>query len=150
MTTEEFIKANADGDIRRLALQYAGSKGIDLPYALDQIAGRQKARVKLPQWAATDSIIYPPHISMEQCSSEQTARYKADVAARLMKQVANREPGTAKENAGGTALADLTGGFGVDFSYLASLFSRAVYSDRAICVTSHATTWRVWASVRPR
>lgn len=130
MTTEEFIKANTDGDIRRLALQYAGSKDIDLPYALDQIAGRQKARVKLPQWAATDGIIYPPHISMEQCSSEQTARYKADVAARLMKQVANREPGTAKENAGGTSLADLTGGFGVDFSYLAPLFSRAVYIER--------------------
>ncbi|MCD7757409.1 MAG: protein-L-isoaspartate O-methyltransferase, partial [Clostridiales bacterium] len=130
MTTEEFIKANADADISRLALQHAGRKDIDLPYALDQIAGRRKARLKLPQWAATEGIVYPPHLSMEQCSSEQTARYKADVAARLMKQATNEKPAIATDGTGGSVLVDLTGGFGVDFSYLAPLFGRAVYIER--------------------
>lgn len=130
MTTEEFIRANADADISRLALQHAGRTDIDLPYALDQIAGRRKARLKLPQWAATEGIIYPPHLSMEQCSSEQTARYKANVAARLMKQAGNEKPATTTDGTGGSVLVDLTGGFGVDFSYLAPLFGRAVYIER--------------------
>ena len=47
-----------------------------MTYALDQIAGWQTARQKLPSWAAVEGIVYPPHLSMEQCSSEQTARYK--------------------------------------------------------------------------
>ena len=55
-----------------------------MPFALDQIRGRKMARVKLPCWASIDGIIYPPHISMEQCSSESTALYKAELAARLL------------------------------------------------------------------
>ena len=70
------------------------------------------ARQKLPSWAATDGIVYPPHLSMEQCSSEQTARYKATLV------------GT------GDSMVDLTGGFGVDFSFLARNFSKAVYVER--------------------
>ena len=54
MTTEEFISLNADADVRRLALSNAGRKDIDLTYALEQIAGRQKAKAKLPRWAAAD------------------------------------------------------------------------------------------------
>lgn len=148
MTTEEFIRENADGDIRALALKHAGRTDIDLAYALDQIAGRRKARTKLPRWAAHDGIIYPPHISMEQCSSEQTARYKATVAARLLNEL-HCNPSTALHNpttgnqitenpdnlitpqpSNPTTLIDLTGGFGVDFSYMAPLFDRAVYIER--------------------
>lgn len=114
-TTAEFIKAHQDDDVRRLALAAAGDNTIDLPFALDQIAGRQTARRKLPSWAATEGITYPPHISMEQCSSEQTARYKAAVAARL---------------AGGGRLIDITGGFGADFSFMARGFGEAVYIER--------------------
>ena len=84
MTTQEFITQHLDDDIRQLALRHAGRTDIDLTYALDQIAGRQRARTKLPRWAATEGIIYPPHISMEQCSSEQTAMYKAAVVRRLI------------------------------------------------------------------
>ena len=126
MTTQEFITQNIDADIRDLALRHAGRTDIDLPYALDQIAGRRTARKKLPQWAATDGIIYPPHISMEQCSSEQTATYKAEVAQRLIAELPVRPvlPPTP------TTLIDLTGGFGVDFSFLAPLFDKAVYIER--------------------
>lgn len=126
MTTQEFITQNLDADIRDLALRHAGRTDIDLPFALDQIAGRQKARKKLPMWAATDGIIYPPHISMEQCSSEQTARYKAQVAQRLIAEL----PVLPVLPPNPTTLIDLTGGFGVDFSFLAPMFDKAVYIER--------------------
>ncbi|MBP3510484.1 MAG: SAM-dependent methyltransferase [Prevotella sp.] len=115
MTTSDFISSHANDDVRALALKAAGRTDIDLPFALDQIAGRQTARRKLPSWAATEGITYPPHISMEQCSSEQTALYKADIAGRI---------------AGGGLFIDITGGFGVDFSFIARRFERAVYIER--------------------
>ena len=126
MTTQEFITQNLDADIRDLALRHAGRTDIDLPYALDQIAGRRTAQTKLPTWAATDGIIYPPHISMEQCSSQQTAMYKAKVAQRLIAEL----PVLPVLPPNPTTLIDLTGGFGVDFSFLAPLFDKAVYIER--------------------
>ena len=126
MTTQEFITQHLDDDIRQLALRHAGRTDIDLAYALDQIAGRQRARTKLPRWAATEGIIYPPHISMEQCSSEQTAMYKAAVVRRLITEL----PILPVLPANPLTLIDLTGGFGVDFSYLAPLFGKAVYIER--------------------
>ena len=82
--TREFIRNHRTDDVRDLALHAKRTPDLDLPWALDQIAGWQTARSKLPRWADTDGIIYPPHLSMEQCSSEPTARYKAELAARLM------------------------------------------------------------------
>ena len=115
--TAAFIRSNANGDVRQLALRGTKDPEVDLTFALDQIAGRQTARKKLPSWAAVEGIVYPPHLSMEQCSSEQTARYKAGVAGR------------------GRRLVDLTGGFGVDFSFMAQGFAEAVYVERqpALC-----------------
>ena len=81
MTTDEFISTYRKEDVRRLALQAAKFPDVDMPFALDQIAGWQAARRTLPSWAAVDGLIYPPHISMEQCSSEATARYKAPSAS---------------------------------------------------------------------
>ena len=121
--TAAFIAAHIDEDVRRLALKYQGTEGVDLKFALQQIAGRQTARRKLPSWAATEGLTYPPHLSMEQCSSEQTARYKASVAHRIAEQA-------VAENGGGTVLTDLTGGLGVDFSFMAREFGRAVYVER--------------------
>ena len=82
--TQDFIRQHQDDDVRQLA--FLGSKypEVDMPFALDQIRGRKMARVKLPRWASLEGIIYPPHISMEQCSSESTALYKAELAARLL------------------------------------------------------------------
>ena len=76
MNTEQFIKQFANEDIHKLALKADKYPDVDMPFALNQIFGRQKALKKLPAWAATDGVIYPPHISMEQCSSEFTAIYK--------------------------------------------------------------------------
>ena len=142
----DFICQHQDDDVRQLA--FLGSKypEVDMPFALDQIRGRKMARVKLPRWASIDGIIYPPHISMEQCSSEATALYKAELAERLLNQQKIKicefttkdtvAPKFAKnegtcENQGKVGFADLTGGFGVDFSYIAErLGVRAMYVER--------------------
>ena len=188
--TFDFIRQHQDDDVRQLA--FLGSKypEVDMPFALDQIRGRKMARVKLPRWASIDGIIYPPHISMEQCSSEQTAFYKAELAARLLGlSPSSSENGEEKEkeseNASNlhlsencefagkgavdsefakneatckkqqilteseenvneikeephkgdfseeTGFVDLTGGFGVDFSYIASrLGVKSMYVER--------------------
>lgn len=188
--TLDFIRQHQDNDVRQLA--FLGSKypEVDMPFALDQIRGRKMARVKLPRWASIDGIIYPPHISMEQCSSEQTALYKAELAARLLGlSPSSSENGEEKEkeseNASNlhlseicefagkgavdsefakneatckkqqilteskenvnemkeephegdfseeTGFVDLTGGFGVDFSYIASrLGVKSMYVER--------------------
>ena len=121
MRDEEFIKLHETDDVRQLALKAHGMEGIDLPYCLDQIAGRQTARRKLPSWAAVDSIVYPPHISMEQCSSEQTAMYKKSILDSLHSSTLHLHSST---------YIDLTGGFGVDFSFMSRGFRRAVYVER--------------------
>ena len=124
MKNEEFIVRHSKDDVRQLALKAHGVKGIDLAYCLDQIAGRQTAKRKLPSWAAVDSIVYPPHISMEQCSSEQTALYKKSVLDRL-NWLSLRSPNDVS-----SFIIDLTGGFGVDFSFMSHGFRRAVYVER--------------------
>ena len=188
--TLDFIRQHQNDDVRQLA--FLGSKypEVDMPFALDQIRGRKMARTKLPRWASIDGIIYPPHISMEQCSSEQTALYKAELAARLLGlSPSSSENGEEKEkeseNASNlhlseicefagkgavdsefakneatckkqqilteskenvneikeephegdfseeTGFVDLTGGFGVDFSYIASrLGVKSMYVER--------------------
>lgn len=123
MVNEEtiaFARMHRGEDTRELALHAKPAPGVDITAALEQIAGWNTARIKLPEWAACDGIWYPPHLSMEQCSSEATARHKADVARRL-----------AETEAGGaTSLVDLTGGLGVDCSYLARCFDKATYVER--------------------
>lgn len=190
--TLDFIRQHQDDDVRQLA--FLGSKypEVDMPFALDQIRGRKMARTKLPCWASIEGIIYPPHISMEQCSSEQTALYKAELAARLLGlSPSSFENGEEKEkeseNASNlhlseicefagkgavdsefakneatckkqqiltevdrnvneikeephegdfseeTGFVDLTGGFGVDFSYIASrLGVKSMYVERQV------------------
>ena len=118
--TIDFIRQHANDNVRQLALQGGRYPEVDLTYALEQIAGRQKARVKLPSWAALDGIIYPSHLSMEQCSSEATARYKASIA------------GT------GDLLVDLTAGFGVDMAFVSPNFRHAVSVEQnaSLCAVS--------------
>ena len=128
--TQDFIRQHQDDDVRQLA--FLGSKypEVDMPFALDQIRGRKMARVKLPRWASLEGIIYPPHISMEQCSSESTALYKAELAARLLGLPASSS-GTEMKTENEIEFVDLTGGFGVDFSYIAArLGVKSMYVER--------------------
>ena len=78
--TREFVREHLEDDVRLLALRGSKDPEVDLGFALQQIDGRRRAQEKLPSWAAVEGIVWPPHLSMEQCSSEQTARYKAEVA----------------------------------------------------------------------
>ncbi len=111
--TAEFISRHAtESDTARLALLARGEPDVDLHFALDQIAGRQRAKDKLPSWAGHDNIIYPPRLAMEQCSGEATARYKASLAS------------------AGDLMVDLTGGFGIDCAAIATRFSRAIYVEQ--------------------
>lgn len=117
MSTEEYIEIFRESDTRQLALQGRKFPEVDLPFALNQIAGWQKARTKLPTWAKCSGIIYPPHLSMEQCSSEQTAIRKFSSVLSLFKDFH-------------AEAVDLTGGFGVDFSFMAPSFAKATYVEQ--------------------
>ena len=194
MTTAEFIQEYREKDTRQLALRSARFPDVDMPYALDQIKGWQTARRKLPTWAACDGIVYPPHLSMEQCSSEPTAQYKLNLAmewscriessefrvesserevesselrvensegevnnfssgqpATLNSQLStlNSQPATLNSqlstlnpqpatlnsqlstlNCHASRMTDLTGGFGVDFSFTSCAFASATYVER--------------------
>jgi hypothetical protein len=119
MTTAEFIREYRERDIRQLALQANRFPDVDMLYALDQIQGWQIARRKLPKWAACDGVIFPPHLSMEQCSSEPTAQYKLNLAMEWAERVGHA-----------SRMTDLTGGFGVDFSFTSCAFAAATYVER--------------------
>ena len=135
-STLDFICKHANDDVRKLALSAKRTEDLDLSFALDQIAGRQKAKTKLPSWLAIAEkangksadeahfLVFPPHISMEQCSSEQTARYKKRQLDRLLPSFLDRDRSRTAH------FIDVTGGFGVDFSYLAQGFAEAAYVER--------------------
>ena len=110
--TWEFVHQHANDDVRKLALQGTKDAEVDLQMALQQIAGRQTARRKLPSWAEVEGVVYPPHLNMEQCSSEQTARYKSQIAGK------------------GESMVDLTGGLGVDFYWMSQGFSQRTYVEQ--------------------
>lgn len=107
----QFIEEHKNDDVRALALQAGKYGGFDFQFALRQIAGWQIARQKLPSWAATEGLVYPPHLSMEQCSSELTAKYKAALCS-------------------GDSLTDLTGGFGIDCAFMSVNFQSSCYVER--------------------
>ena len=110
--TWEFVRQHANDDVRKLALQGAKDAEVDLQTALQQIAGRQTARRKLPSWAEVEGVVYPPHLNMEQCSSEQTACYKSQIAGK------------------DESIVDLTGGFGVDFYWMSQGFRQRTYVEQ--------------------
>ena len=114
--TLSFIRKNRKEAPERLAFR-GHPEDVDMRYALEQIAGWQAACRKLPEWADVDGIVFPPHISMEQCSSQPTAIYKRGIATRLLGDKAD-------------TFVDLTGGYGVDFSYIARAFRHGVYVER--------------------
>ncbi|MCR4878314.1 MAG: class I SAM-dependent methyltransferase [Bacteroidales bacterium] len=109
-STWQYIAAHAEDDVARLALHPSKDLQVDMAVALQQIAGRQKAKKKLPEWYATEGVLYPKKVSMEQCSSSQTAEYKASLVE-------------------GESFADFSGGFGVDTVALARKFGKGYYVE---------------------
>ncbi len=121
--TKEFIKEHAADNVHTLALLASRYPDVDIHFALSQIDGRQRAKTKLPSWASIDNIYYPVHLSIEQCSSQQTAQYKYFLAKKLLL-------GTNNPISKGERFVDLTGGFGVDFSFISRAFSNSIYVER--------------------
>jgi len=109
--TFQFITDHKHDDTRKLALQAKRYRDVDMNFALRQISGLQIAREKIPSWYKNNSVIYPVHLSMEQSSSEKTAMYKASLCE-------------------GSTLVDLTGGLGVDFSFMSQKFEHAIYVEK--------------------
>ncbi len=114
--TKEFILTNINSDTRALALKKISNPNINLRCALEQISAHQIARHKIPSWASSSDIIYPPHISLEQCSSELTARYKAKIIASSLSNL--------------QSVIDLTGGLGVDSYFISQHFQKATYIEQ--------------------
>lgn len=106
-----FISRHKDDDIHALALRIGNADLIDIQMVIRQILGRRLAKNKLPEWYRNEDVIYPISLSMEQCSSEQTGRFKANLVS-------------------GQTMIDLTGGFGVDTAYFSHNFSQVAYVEQ--------------------
>lgn len=107
---QDFINQNISANITQLALQKNPFPETNWTLILQQIAAKQKAITKLPSWFKTPNIYYPSKVSVEQTSSEKTARYKSDLIS-------------------GKNLIDLSGGFGVDDFYFAQRFLNVTHCE---------------------
>ncbi len=107
---QRFMRDHALDDPHQLALQAHRYPDLPIPAIAEQLQARRKAQPKLPEWFATQGLIFPPTLSMEQCSSEVTARYKSNLLR-------------------GQRLIDLTGGAGVDTYYLSQSFAQTDYVE---------------------
>ncbi|WP_194976428.1 class I SAM-dependent methyltransferase [Aquiflexum lacus] len=109
---KQFVQDHLMEDPAQLLFAHSGKTDFDLKEAVQQIQARQKAKQKLPSWAAHPELIFPPSLSLEQASSEETAKFKSGIPTK------------------GKSMVDLTGGFGVDTFYLAKKFEKAVYCEK--------------------
>lgn len=132
--TLRFISEHRLDDVRSLALQARRYPSVDMSAAITQISGWQVAKEKIPTWAGNESILYPAHLSLEQCSSQATAQYKAEIIANLL-HTEQKHPAQDSTLASAATFTDLTGGFGIDCAFLSSCFGHATYVERqeALC-----------------
>lgn len=107
---QDFINKHLFTDVQQLALKKNPFPELDYKLLLNQIVSKGKAKDKLPTWFKTEGIVYPEKISIEQTSSEKTAKYKANLVF-------------------GESLIDLTGGFGIDDYYFSKKISRVVHCE---------------------
>ena len=127
--TLRFIREHRRDDVRSLALQARRYPSVDMPAAITQISGWQIAKEKIPAWAENEHILYPAHLSLEQCSSQATAQYKAEIITNLL-HTEQEHPAQNSTPASAGTFTDLTGGFGIDCAYLSSRFGHATYVER--------------------
>ncbi len=107
---QDFIKTNLEANIYEVLLKKSPFEQVSIQELVNQIIGKQKAKTKLPTWFKTENIYYPEKISIEQTSSEITAKHKADLLS-------------------GTHLVDITGGFGIDAFYFSKRFKRVTHCE---------------------
>jgi len=112
-----FIQEHLNDDTSDLLLSAHKYPDIDMPFAVDQIESRKRLKTKLPEWYTNAELIMGGRVPCEQCSSEQTARYKQSIID------------------GAESLCDMTGGMGVDLYYMSEGMKRVIYTERqeALC-----------------
>lgn len=108
---QEFINSSLQANISKLALSKNPFPEVDWKEIINQIVSKNKSKHKLPTWFNTENIYYPASISIEQTSSEITAKYKSELIS-------------------GTSLIDLTGGFGVDDYYFSKQFKHVIHCEK--------------------
>ena len=151
MSFADFILQHEGDDPVRLLLSRDKYPDIDLDLAVTTLEVRKKLKAKVPEWYAVPSLVYPSRLSGEQCSSSQTARYKAMLAARVRREgipsetVATRPlppqaagpsllcgrgwPQVSDGTPSRLRVADLTGGMGVDTWAFAQVAGEVMYNE---------------------
>jgi len=109
-SVQDYIHGNLNADVHKIAMRKSPFPGITGKELASQIASKKKALKKLPTWFNTELIYYPPLLSVEQCSSELTAAYKAGIVK-------------------GNTLIDLTGGYGVDSYYFSKRMQQVTHCE---------------------
>lgn len=107
---QNYINANLNADVNQIALAKSPFEGIASAELATQITAKKKSEKKLPTWFGTENIYYPPVLSIEQTSSEITAKYKSKLAK-------------------GNTLIDITGGFGVDTYFFAKKVKEVTHCE---------------------
>ena len=107
---QDFITQNLNTDSSKLALKKNPFPAINYSIIINQIVAKKKAKDKLSTWFSSENIIYPEKISIEQTSSEITAKYKASLVS-------------------GKKLIDCTGGFGIDDYYFSKQFKSVIHCE---------------------
>lgn len=94
---EKFIVENGNADTVRLVMackEWPVPEDAELAeldaksLAVNTIEGRRRLRKKLPEWVACTGLVYPSSLCAEQCSSSDTARYKASIVQRIFNEYA--------------------------------------------------------------
>ena len=123
--TKDFINAHLNDDVNKLALSKFPDD-IDKQFVIRQIQARQLLKKKLPSWSENDELLFPKRLSLEQCSSELTAKYKsAKVRENTRKDIGENSCNFVNRR----ILVDLTGGMGVDTSFLSDNFDETIYIE---------------------
>lgn len=117
----DFIADHLNDDTAKLLFAAHRFTEVDMPFVVEQIEARKRLKNKLPEWYAEPDLIMSGRIPAEQCSSEQTARFKRSILGDDCH-----------------SLCDMTGGMGVDFWYMSRGLDRAIYTERqeALCAAA--------------
>ena len=107
---QDFINKNLNEDTSKLAFKKNPFPEVNYSVLINQIIAKKKAKDKLPTWFSNENFIYPEKISIEQTSSETTAKYKASLVS-------------------GEKLIDCTGGFGIDDYYFSKQFQSVIHCE---------------------
>lgn len=134
MNTEsfrEFVLEHEGDEPARLILNRGRWPEVDVNAAVTAIECRRKIRTKLPDWYAEPGIIFPDRICAEQSSSSETARYKADVAAGIIRGTLAKDSEniSTEANVIRGRIADLTGGLGVDSLAFSRVATHVLYNE---------------------